>query len=64
MGKYTVNTALYFSAVFYDYPEIPGTLHSIQRAVTEQTVDIALALVAGIILTIFIGKKLSGIIHF
>ena len=59
MGEDAVNTALDHSTVFFLHLIVSGTLPVIQRAVTEQAVELFKSLVARIVFTLLIGKELT-----
>lgn len=59
MREVAVFAALYLPVPFIDYSIISRTGKIIERAKTKKAVHVALDLMAGIVLTFFICKKLT-----
>ena len=63
MREHTVDAALDLPPVLFRHLIAARTIHVIKRTETEETVDLQISLMTGIILTILVCKKLSRVFH-
>lgn len=59
MRENTVLAVFDLFSVFFDHFIFSGTIPFIKRTIAEQTVDVLIAVMAGIILTRFVTKECS-----